>query len=795
MKFSNKFIKAMSLLCDFESHVNAPYFRKKFSLDFDPSDAEITICGLGFYELYINGENITKGPLAPYISNCDDVCYYDNYNISHLLKKGENVIGILLGNGFRNAFGGFVWDFDKASCRGPLCVALCLEAKSDEGKTFQIEADKTFKIHPSPITFDDIRMGYQYDANLEIPNWNTIDFDDSKWDNAKKCKAPKGEMKLCTAEPIKETMEIKAVDIKHYDSRPFAYKTTLPGSEGIEESIRENVYAYDFGVNAAGVTKLKINGKKGQKITIRHGEFNVNDRFSINTSSFVGEGRDPEIAQKYLEYNQKDVFICKGGEEEFIPKFKFDGFRYAFVEGLEEGQATRDAVTYLVMNSDFEERASFECSDKVLNKLFENSRRSDLANFYYFPMDCPHREKNGWTGDASNSAEHMMLNLTVEKSFKEWLLNIRKAQNKQGALPGIVPTGGWGFKWGNGPVWDAVIVNLPYFVYKYTGDKEIIEENADAIIKYFKYAKLKRDEKGLVAYGLPDWCSPADKDKRAPLVVTDSIEIFDIAKKAAFLFNEIGRKEESIYAEELAESMRNSIREHLIDFNTYTVMGDCQTCQAIAIERGIFNEGKELRKAREKLIEIIHRDGDKNTCGMTGLRYIFHTLAKMGEAELAYKIITSKEPGCYGYWIKNGATSMWESFGDLNSPRIDSRNHHFHGDISSWLIQHIAGIQPNPNANDLSYVCIAPNFLEELSYAKAHYNSKYGKVESYWDKRCDERFITWEITVPEGMNAKLVLPHGYAFTNAATTVEIPAGTYKLPINKKLKGFGFNYLNE
>ena len=161
MKLSEKFIKANNLLCDMENHVNAPYLRKKFTLDFKPSNAQITICGLGFYELYINGKNITKGALAPYISNTDDICYYDNYDITNLLNKGKNVVGIILGNGFRNPFGGFVWDFEKSAHRGCVCTALYLESTDGEN-SFEMEADESFKTHPSPILFDDMRMGYHY---------------------------------------------------------------------------------------------------------------------------------------------------------------------------------------------------------------------------------------------------------------------------------------------------------------------------------------------------------------------------------------------------------------------------------------------------------------------------------------------------------------------------------------------------------------------------------------------------------------------------------------------------------
>ena len=153
------------------------------------------------------------------------------------------------------------------------------------------------------------------------------------------------------------------------------------------------------------------------------------------------------------------MYICKGeGEETFVPPFTYHGFRYVLVEGIDEAQATESLLTYLVMNSDLKERGNFSCSDETVNLLQLFTRRSDLANFYYFPTDCPHREKNGWTGDASMSAEHMLLNLHAENSLREWMRNVRKAQRIDGALPGIVPTSGWGFAWGNGPAWDSVCI-------------------------------------------------------------------------------------------------------------------------------------------------------------------------------------------------------------------------------------------------------------------------------------------------------------------------------------------------
>ena len=775
MKISEKFIRANNDMCDFGNFVPAPYLRKSFKLDFVPETAQITICGLGFYELYINGENVTKGPLAPYISNTDHICYYDSYDIAKHLKKGENVVGVILGNGMRNAYGGFVWDFQKAEFRGPVTLALCLEAEG-EGKSLIFEADESFKTHPSPILYDDLRMGYCYDSNLEIPDWNMPGFDDSLWNNAISGDTPAGIKKQSEVEPIAKIREIEPVEIKKYDSLPFAYFGTAPDALPREETIRENVYVFDFGINTAGVTRLKINGNPGQKITIRHAEYLQGGKFSVNNICFLDDSQPPNWHEWYINYGQTDVFICKGGEEIFEPKFKYDGFQYAYVEGLLDEQVTGDTLVCIEMNSDLSEKASFCCSDDALNKLFENCRRSDLANFYYFPTDCPHREKNGWTADAHVSAEHMLINLSAEKSLIEWLSNVRLSQAESGVMPGIVPTGNWGY-W-HGPCWDSIAVYLPYYLYKYTGDKSVITDNAEMMLRYLNFALTLRDENGLIATGLGDWVDPFRRYNNdqiaAPLEVMSTFTIYDIAKKAAFLFGEAGLAENASCAQEIADAMYKTIREQLVDTENMIIRGNCETSQVLGIAFGIFTSD-ELAAAKKQLIHIIHAAGDINTCGMFGLRYIFHVLADMGQAELAYSIITSKARSCYGYWLDNGATSMWESFHAADDEDMNSQNHHFLGDICSWFIQALAGIKPNPNADDISYFEISPNFIRQLDFARAHYDSKFGRVSSSWKRENGK--ILLDVAIPDGITCDVILPEGYTTGGGKTQLHFDKKTH------------------
>ena len=768
MKFSDRFIRANGDMCDFGHPVNAPYLRRAFTLDFIPQVAEITICGLGFYELTVNGVNVTKGPLAPYINNTDDVCYYDNYNILPYLRQGENAIGILLGNGFRNPFGGFVWDFEKSAQRGPVCVALCLEAKN-AARRLSIECDEQFLTHPSPILFDDLRMGCHYDARLEIEGWDLPGFDASGWTPAEACPAPKGIARLCDTDPIVVTREISPVSVSYHDMLAFAHVNTSPEAEPQPDTVRENVHVADFGINSAGVTRLHMRGARpGQVITIRHAEHLAGGNFDVKTTVFDGT---PDRREKYYTYGQTDIYICRGGDEVFTPKFKYDGFRYAYVEGIDPDQWQQDTLTMLVMNSDLTQRADFTCSDGRLNKLQLLTQRSDLANFYYFPTDCPHREKNGWTGDASLSAEQMLLNFTAARSMKEWLFNIRLAQREDGALPGIVPTGGWGFQWGNGPAWDAVSVNLPYQIYRFEGDTEVIFDNAAMIDRYLHYAETRRDAQGLVAYGLGDWEDPFEKKNgriASPLKFTDSAQIYDISKKAALLFDRVGLTAQRDYAAWLADEMRTAIRAHLLDRETMTVAGDCQTSQAMALSMGVFDED-ELPAARQKLLDIIHRDGDITACGVQGMRYIFHALADMGEIDFAYQLLVCEKRTCYGHWLANGAESLWESFKAADAPYVDSRNHPFLGDISSFFIQDIVGLRPNPHLTSPDAFVIKPSIPGALDHATAYVDTRRGRLSCSWQRK--EGQLILDITVPVKMHGTVCLPNG-------TSHSIEVGTHR-----------------
>ncbi|MCL2751302.1 MAG: glycoside hydrolase family 78 protein [Firmicutes bacterium] len=725
--FSGRFVGAGRKYNTFEAHVPAPLLRKRFTAG-RYRKAVLRVCGLGFYELYLNGAEMTKGYLAPYVSNPDDILYYDEYDLTGKLREGENVLGFILGNGFLNSPGGDIWDFDKASFRDAPKLALSLEA---DGQTL-FEADAGFKTRASAMTFDDLRAGVHYDARLEINGWNLPGFDDTGWDDAIPAKTPEGKPRIPRCEPIKPRGELAAVSV------------TKSG----------NGYIYDFGVNIAGIFRLEIDGARGQRLAFTCGEILKDDALDVRNISFGSRTR-PDCMQT-------DTYICRGGSAAYIPKFTYHGFRYIYVEGITEEQAAPGLLTAIILHSDVRDAGGFACSDAMLNTLQEHCRRSALSNFHYFLTDCPHREKNGWTGDAALSADWVSMNFAAAVSYREWLHNVRAAQDAFGALPGIVPTAGWGFAWGNGPAWDAVITELPYRIYQYTGNKAALRENAGAIGKYIRYMLSRRNADGLLAFGLGDWCQAGrdyGSDHDTLLEITDSLTAVDILVKAAAIFGVLGQTGRRRYAETARDELINNFRKKYILNSRMRQEYATQTAAAMALYYGIFT-GAEKQTVAAQLLSLIEKDGAMS-CGILGARVLFRVLSEHGQPDLAYKLITRPEFPSYAYNILHGATSLCENFFELKDGGLwpkglelnNSLNHHFFGDVSGWLIAYIGGIKVNPYFRDPNEVVLSPVFPAALSSASAWRDFPGGRLSVEWHRT--ENDIELRISVPKGIRARL----------------------------------------
>lgn len=766
MKLSRTFISATREMCELNSYVNAPYIRKTLEIG-NVKNVKMSVCGLGFYRFWLNGTELTKGHMSPYISNPDQIMDYDVYDLSEIISEGKNVFAFQLGNGMQNAFGGYVWDFDKAEWRSAPKLAVCIELMTDNGQITRIESDESFLCKESPITYDDLRQGECYDARLEIPGWNLPEFDDSDWKPCFVVETPRGESVICVANPIVKSETVTGTVV---GKRTLRYADSDVVDEG---------FLYVFPENRSGIPHLKIKGHPGQKVSMIFGEYTDDDDvIHVDNIRFVRkEYRDFPL------YIQKDEYTCKGYEtEEWEPVFTYHGFKYVLVTGISEDQAVPDLVTYVVMNTDLPEMGGFSCGDEILNKIQRMTRVSTLANFFHFPTDCPHREKNGWTADAALSVEQALLNLDPVPNYREWERHICASMNKRGALPGIVPTAGWGFDWGNGPAWDQVIVVIPYYVYRYRGDRQLVEDSLPYLLRYVNYLNSRTDDRGLIAIGLGDWCAYGS-GVRSPQIFTDSVISMGICEKVAFLFAETGRHAQAEFCRTLADNYRKAIRKYLIDWNTMSAVSEgdntkgCETSQAMAICYNVFTE-EEKPTAFRVLLELIHANNDHLDTGVLGARVIFHVLSEFGYSELAYRMISDKKAPSYGYFADRGYTALPEALWP-ESFNVSSLNHHFWGDVSAWFIKELCGINLNPTCKDIHEAVISPHFVSAINHAEAYHICPDGKISVDW-RITDNSEIILNVEVPDGLHGKIIFTDGYVCAKCGKKeTELRSGTFCL----------------
>lgn len=743
-----------------ESPHTAPLFRRSFTLENVPRTASLLICGLGFYRLFLNGRELTRGLLSPYITDPGLVVAFDRYDITDALVDGENVLGVILGSGTRapifKAHGQ-----DTSAARGDLLLALRLETDGE----LAFEADSSFRVHHSPIVMNDLRVGEHYDARLEegLEGWCSAGFDDSDWKRARRADMPRGEQRLCKAPPIVCRGVLSPVKIWRED----------------------DAFVYDFGQNGAGLLVLHSDFECGRKISVEFGEYLMNGRFF--NKSITGFAKTDE----YPNGSQNYIYVARGGKREYRTSFTYQGFRYAKVHGITEAEAVPELFTYELMSSEMRELGSFFCSDETANKIHTMTREATLSNMLHIPTDCPHREKNGWTADAALSAAHILTNFEADGVFEEWLCSVAVAISPCGAMPGVVPGAPGVFydSW-NGPAWDAVLCELPYRLYLMRGSLTGARTAENAMARYVAYTLTRRDSRGLVAVGLGDWMPP-HRPIKAPLEFTDTVMCFDTALKAAYLYDRLGRVELSRFCLDAAREYRRAVREHLIDLESCTAAGRCQTTQAMAICLGIYEE-QEMERAGNVLEELVCEAGGHFDCGCLGMRYILRALSAVGRTDAAYGAVTADTGPSYAEMIRRGDTTLAEDFYP-EEWGVNSRNHHFLGDVSAWFIDTLCGIRisheteramrrasftgsfaSTSGVDDASRVDVVPHLPSCLDFVEGKSETPCGSVRvkiSRDAKNAD--MINMSVKVEGELHGRVLPPEGYHFDGCR---ELPLGS-------------------
>ncbi len=691
----------------------APYLRKVFHLDHPLKNARIHICGLGYYELYLNGKRVGDQVLDPAPAQYDRRVRYVTHRVE--LAAGENTLGVILGNGWYNNYDD-TWHFESAPWSD--YPKMLLQLEDDHGTV--CVSDTSWRVSTGAIVYDSLRGGETYDARLEPAGWLKPDFDDSKWDKVRIAASPGGIITPQYQPPCKIMSTRKAADSWRTDS----------GST-----------VYDTGQNLAGWAKIQVRAAAGAKFTLKYSEL-IDERRNIERSHITCHCHGPF---------QTDTFIAAGeGIETFEARFTYHGFRYVEVEV--EGEGTIADLEIQVVYTAFDTIGRFKSSDETLNELQKCTWWAYVGNFVGIPTDCPHREKNGWTGDALLAAETGLFNFDASSAYRQWMESFRDVQRPSGQLPGIVPSGGWGFNWGSGPAWDSAFIMIPWYIYLYTGDSTVIAENYECMKLYLDYC-ASMSEDFILDFGLGDWCQ-YDPKRITPVAVTSTgyyyCDVTTVAKCAAIL----GFEDDAKKYWTLAASIKTSFNKHFYKGGG-VYADDSVTALACALYHGLADDS-ECGCTAANLAEKVRAVDCIADFGILGAKYTPRVLADYGYIDLAYSMITQdKYPG-WGYWLKQGATTLWESWnGDC------SQNHIMFGDISAWMYQYLGGITPLEESPGFKHFRIAPRLPAGLETVDAEHRG----IASRWVR--GERDFKLEIVVPKGCTAEVVMPDGQVYQAGA----------------------------
>lgn len=685
----------------------ATELRREFILEKQPEKAVCVICGLGAYELFLNGQKVNDDLLSPGFTMYDRRVLYLTYSVEKYLKAGINVVGVRLGDGFYNQTTEDTWDFFSASWRDTPKLLFTLYADSEE----VLVSDKSWSVNTEGACYHNaIRTGEYYDARKES-DWLQAG-GGAGWKRASRRTPPGGILERQTMPPVRICERI----------RPIGSWKNQTGT------------VYDFGVNISGFCEIRVKGSRGQKIVMRYAEcLNGRELDQSNISCYV----------KSADFSQ-DRYTLKGeGTEVWHPKFVYHGFRYVEIQSPVSEELS---VTACFVHTDLQKRSDFYCSDDLLNWIYEAGNRSVLSNYHSIPEDCPHREKNGWTGDSAISCDHTVVTYDMEESYLKWLKDLCDCQRENGQLPGIAPTSGWGYNWGSGPAWDAVLFFLPYTLYKETGSLRAMRLVYPYAKKYLQYA-LQWQEEGLFCYGLADWCPPSGISEKELMSneLSDSCYCYRMFRIAG-LMAEFFEPQAKGYFEERAAEIKGAIRRKYI--RSDGADNNSQGALAEVLYFGI-TEGEETKRIADLLARKVAEDKYCFKVGILGMKALLRALSENGHTEAAYKMVSREDYPSYGYWRRQGATTLWE-----NWENTGSHNHHMYSDVLFWLYTYILGVRNEEVA--YKKIVIAPYFFDVQCKAGGKIYTPYGDLLLHW-QRAEKQFSA-DIFVPKGTIAVLALP-------------------------------------
>lgn len=735
--------------------------RKEFNVAKEIASARAYVCGLGYYELYLNGEKIGDHALDPVCTDYDQTVRYVTYDVTEQLQSGANAVGVMLGNGRYCPYESTIaknWHPLKKYGESPV-LFYQQEIRYTDGSKETVVSDLTWKVSNGPVTFDDIYDGEHYDARMEQEGWNKPGFDESAWKNAVKVPEAMGKLvSQSTVPPIRVVKPRTAVSMTN----------PAPGT-----------YLYDFGQNFSGWARLKIKAFPGAVVKLHFAELKDEKTGMLCDNT----NRNADVT---------DIYICKSDDwEEWEPRFTYHGFRFAELTG-DVGTPSIETVEGRVVHTDVERTGSFFCANELINKIHSNFIWTQVSNIHSIPTDCCQRdERMGWVGDAQLSAEAAIHNFDMAAFYEKFESDIRGSQLESGSVAGVSPPY-WNC-YPSDPTYATACVEFPRVLSLYYDDKKVIEDNLAVMTKWVDYLATQEDAEGIVSFGLfGDWCPPMHANPvETPFEITSTwFYCFDalitsqlaarigkteiaekyaeIASRVADSFNKRFLKGDRYSAsrfsdEELAEKIKSWLnvlpedqRPAVMKRYATLYSSSSQTANLMPLYLGIV-PGENENEVLETLIHDINftRASHINT-GVVGLKYFFDALMKYGYGELCYELLNQTSFPSFGYQIlKEGATTLWERWEFLSNDKcFNSHSHPFAGSVDVFFYKYLAGLRVDEPG--FRKITVRPELIGDLNYASAEMDTLRGTLSCSWNRSATE--LTMNVTVPCASETTVCIP-------------------------------------
>ena len=719
---------------DAETPEPLPLFRKAFHVDRPVARALVFVCGLGHFDLSLNGSRVGDHVFDPGWTDYRDTCLYVPFDVTTAIRPGDNALGVMLGNGMYNVTGGRYTKFTGTFGEPKLILHLRLEY--DDGTADTVVSDNSWRTDDGPIRFSCVYGGEDYDARQEQPGWDAPGFDDSQWHSARVVDGPGGALRVSEAPPI------TVAQILH----PAHIEKKAPGE-----------YLIDMGFNLSARPALRLKGAPGSQVTVRVGE----------------------LQDKPWEGHSYSYTLRGDGDEWMRPRFTYFGFQYIFVSGADlpdDSDGTRPVlleITSEFVTSSAHNVGAFHCDNELFNDIDAMIDRSVRSNLQSVLTDCPHREKLGWLEVSHLMGPSILYHYDAQGLYRKICRDTTESQLDTGMVPDIAPEYtrfSQGFF--ESAEWGSASVQLPWLLYTWYDDTEILARQYDTMAKYTRYLASTRNEQGLAKGGLGDWYDWTPEKghvgyaQLTPLELTATAMLFDNARIVSRSARLLGKPEDVESFGALANDVRRNFMNAYYDPAAASVAGGSQAALSVGLYFGLVPD-EDRDRVLENLVHAVESMQYRPTTGEVCFRYMVRALADAGRSDVVYRMIDRTDPPGYGCMLRQyGLKTLSEQWDKPGS----SLNHCMFGHIQEWFQGNVLGIRQAEDSTGFERLRIAPAIVGDLKEASGYYDGPRGRIAVAWKKNGGTCRV--EVTIPGNTTATVVLPFGAESTIAESGIPL-----------------------